>query len=201
VIRTLIAERMALIRAGLVACISPDRDIEVVAELDRREPVLPAVAALRPDVAVIDDGIASADRFAVIDDMYQAAPSCRTLIMATRPCPRDLRRAVAAHATGFVRKDANPDQIRQAIRQVAQGAKALDPDLAFAALDTPASQLTPRETDVLQLAAAGAPTADIARMLCLTPGTIRNHISAILAKTGARNRIDAVRIADHHGWL
>jgi two-component system response regulator DesR len=184
-----------------VACISCECDIEVVAELDRREPVLPAVAALRPDVAVIDDGIAAADGFAVIHDLHDAAPTCHTLIMATRPCPRDLCRAVAAHATGFVRKDADPDGISQAIRQVAQGRKALDPDLAFAALDAPVNPLTPRETDVLRLAAAGAPTAEIARQLCLTTGTVRNHISAIITKAGARNRVDVIRIAGRCGWL
>src|SRR5260221_339114 len=88
---------MALIRAGLAACISRERDIEVVAELDRREPVLPTVAALRPDVAVIDDGIAADDGFAVIKDLHNAAPFCRTLVMATQPRLRDLRQAVAPH--------------------------------------------------------------------------------------------------------
>jgi len=192
---------MALIRAGLAACISRERDIEVVAELDRREPVLPTVAALRPDVAVIDDGIAAADRFAVVRDLHDAAPCCRTLIMAARPCPCDLRRAVAAHATGFLCKDADPDSISQAIRRVAQGRKALDPDLAFAALDALVNPMTPREIDVLRLAAAGAPTAEIAMQLCLTTGTVRNHISAIITKTGARNRVDVIRIAGRCGWL
>jgi len=173
----------------------------VVAELDRREPVLPTAAALRPDVVVIDDGIAGADRFAVIRDLHDAAPSCRTLIMAARAFPCDLRRAVAAHATGFLCKDADPDRIRQAIRQVAQGRRALDPDLAFAALETPVNPMTPRETDVLRLAAAGVPTAEIARQLCLSIGTVRNHISAVIVKTGARNRVDVIRLADRCGWL
>jgi two-component system, NarL family, response regulator DesR len=201
VIRTLIADHMALIRAGLVACLSRELDIEVVAELDCCERVLPAVAALRPDVAVIDDGIAAADGFAVVRDLHDAAPCCRTLIMATRPCPCDLRRAVAAHATGFVCKDADPDGISRAVRQVAQGMKALDPDLAFAALEAPVNPMTPREADVLRLASAGASTAEIARQLCLTTGTVRNHISAIFTKTGARNRVDVIRMADRCGWL
>jgi two-component system, NarL family, response regulator DesR len=201
VIRTLIADRMALIRAGLVACLSRERDIEVVAELDRCGTVLPAVAALRPDVAVIDDGIAAAGGFAVIHDVHDAVPSCRTLIMAAHPCLRDLREAVAAHAAGFVRKDADPDSINQAIRQVARGMKALDPDLACAALDALANPMSPREADVLRLAAAGAPTAEIARQLCLTTGTVRNYISAIITKTGARNRVDVIRIASRCGWL
>ncbi len=200
-IRTLIADRMALIRAGLVACISRERDIEVVAELDRREPVLPTVSSLRPDVAVIDDDIAGHDGFAVIHALHSITPSCHTLIMATRPHPGDLRKAVAAHATGFVLKDTSPEHIGEAIRQVAKGMKTLDPDLAFATLDALVNPMTPRECDVLRLAAEGASTAEIAGLLCLTAGTVRNHISSIIAKIGARNRVDAIRIADHSGWL
>jgi len=192
---------MALIRAGLVACISRERDIEVVAELDRREPVLPTVSSLRPDVAVIDDDIAGHDGFAVIHALHSITPSCHTLIMATRPHPGDLRKAVAAHATGFVLKDTSPEHIGEAIRQVAKGMKALDPDLAFATLDALVNPMTPRECDVLRLAAEGASTAEIAGLLCLTAGTVRNHISSIIAKIGARNRVDAIRIADHSGWL
>ena len=200
-IRTVIAERLALIRAGLVACISQEHDIEVVAELDRREPVLPTVFSLRPDVAVIDDDIACQDGFAVIQALHTITPSCRTLIMANRPHPRDLRKAVAAHATGFVLKDTSPENIGDAIRQVAMGMKAVDPNLAFAALDAPINPMTPRECDVLQLASAGASTVEIAGQLCLAAGTVRNHISSIITKIGARNRVDAIRIADKAGWL
>ena len=200
-IRTVIAERIALIRAGLVACIAAERDIEIVAELDRRESVLTTISSLRPDVAIIGDDIAGPDGFAVIQALHTITPSCHTLIMASRPSPGDLRKAVAAHAAGFVRKDTAPEHISEAIRQVARGMKALDPDLAFATLDTPANPMTRRECDVLRLAAGGASTAEIARHLCLTAGTVRNHISSIITKFGARNRVDAIRIAGQSGWL
>jgi two-component system, NarL family, response regulator DesR len=121
--------------------------------------------------------------------------------MASRPNPGDLRRAVAAHAAGFVLKDTSPENISEAIRQVARGQKALDPGLAYATLDAPANPMTPRECDVLRLAAGGASTAEIAGHLCLTAGTVRNHISSIITKIGARNRVDAIRIAGHLGWL
>jgi two-component system, NarL family, response regulator DesR len=200
-IRTLIAERIALLRAGLVACITREQDIEVVAEIDRCEPVVPAASALHPDVVIIDDDIASLNDFAVVRALRTATPSCRTLIMATNPRPCDLRKAVAAHATGFVRKDASPENINAAVRRVARGMKALDPDLAFATLDVPLNPMTQRECTVLRLAADGAPTAEIAAELYLTIGTVRNHISSIITKVGARNRVDAIRIADHSGWL
>jgi two-component system, NarL family, response regulator DesR len=201
VIRVLIAERTALIRAGLVVCMSQERDIEVVAEVDRGEQVLPTARSVRPDVALIDDDIAGCRGFGLIDALHTGIPSCRTLIIATNRHPRDLRKAVAAHATGFVLKDSSLEDISEAIRQVAGGRRALDPDLAFATLDTPANPMTPRECDVLRLAAGGAPTAEIAGLLCLTTGTVRNHISSIIVKIGARNRVDAIRIADHCGWL
>ena len=200
-IRTLIADRVPLIRAGLAACLAREPGIEVVAELDCHQRVLPAVYALRPDVAVIDDALAWHDDLAVVHALHTLTPSCRTLILATRPHPRDLRQAVAAHAAGFVLKDTTPQHLSQAIRQVAQGLKVLDPDVAFATLDCPANPMTPRECDVLRLAAAGAPTAEIAGKLFLAAGTVRNHISSIIAKTGARNRVDAIRMAEHCGWL
>jgi len=172
-----------------------------VAELDCREPVLPTISSLRPDVAVIDDDIAFHDGFAVIEALHAITPSCHALIMASRPQLGDLRKAVAAHAAGFMLKDTSPENISEAIRQVAKGMKALDPDLAFATLDAPVNPMTPRECDVLRLAADGASTAEIARQLCLTAGTVRNHISSILTKIGARNRVDAMRIAEKAGWL
>jgi len=200
-IRTLIAERIALLRAGLVACITREQDIDVVAEVDRCEPVVPTASALQPDVVVIDDDIASINDFAIVRALHSASPFCRTLILASNPRPCDLRKAVAAHATGFVRKDASPENVNAAIRRVAKGMKALDPDLAFATLDVPVNPMTQRECTVLRLAAAGAPTAEIAGRLFLTTGTVRNHISSIIMKVGARNRVDAIRIADHSGWL
>ena len=200
-IRTIVAERIALIRVGLVACITEEHDMEVVAQLDRGEAVLPAVSSLRPDVAVIDEDIAHPDGFWLVRAVHTARPACPVLIMSDRPHPRSLRQAVAAQATGFLSKDTAPEDIRAAIRQVAKGMKALDAALAFAALDAPHNPMTPRECDVLRLAAEGVPTSEIARRLCLTTGTVRNHISSIIAKTGARNRVDAIRIASHRGWL
>ena len=98
-------------------------------------------------------------------------------------------------------KDTSPENISEAIRQVAKGMKALDPGLAFATLDALVNPMTPRECDVLRLASAGTSTAEIADQLCLTVGTVRNHISSIINKIGARNRVDAIRIADKAGWL
>lgn len=200
VIRMLVAERVALTRAGLVALLLGELDCEVVAELDRPEFVVPASRTSRPDVAVIDEKMAG-DEFRLIREVHCAAPGCSSVIMADSQTPRRLREAVAAGADGFVGKESAPDKIAEAIGRVASGGKALDPDLAFSALSTTVSPLTTREIDVLRLASEGAPDPEIAQELYLAVGTVRNYISRAIGKTGARTRVDAIRKAEGAGWL
>ena len=200
-IRTLIAEQTSLIRAGLVALLSGTGDIHVIAELQRGDQVVSASLAFQPDVAVLDAALPGADGFAAARALHAELPSCRSLIMSERRDPAGLRRAVAAHATGFVMRDVAPDFMAEAVRRVARGKKVVDPELAFAALNTAKNPLTDRELDVLRLAAEGSTTAEIAGRLCLSVGTVRNYLSRAITKTGGRNRVDAIRIADGAGWL
>lgn len=200
-IRTLIAERAALVRVGLTALLDNEPDIRVVAGLDRPDLVLPAACASLPDVAVLDEGMAGCDGFAMTRALHKAVPACGLIIMADGRNPCELQEAVAAGADGFVVKDSPPGTITEAIRRVAGGGKALDPDLAFSALDSLANPLTPREADILRLAAQGASTPEIASELCLSVGTVHNYMSRVIGKTCARNRVDAIRIADRAGWL
>jgi two-component system response regulator DesR len=174
--------------------------MEVVAELDRAELVVPVAGMSRPDVAVIAEGIAG-QRFATIRALRVAVPACGSVIVASGHSPGKLREAVAASADGFLLMESTPDKITEAIRRVAAGGKALDPDLVFSALNTETSPLTARETDVLRLAAKGAPVTEIADELYLSVGTVRNYISRVIGKTGARGRVDAIRIAEGAGWL
>ena len=200
-IRTLIADSVALIRVGLIALLTMEPDIEVVAELDRLEPVARAAIAAQPDVALIEGAMAAHDGFAMVRALHAAAPACGLVIMASSRNRGELRNAVAACADGFVVKDSAPDKITEAIRRVAQGKKAVDPDLAFSALNNVANPLTAREVAILRLAAQGAPAMEIADELCLSLGTVRNYLSRVIGKTCARNRVDAIRIADGAGWL
>ena len=121
--------------------------------------------------------------------------------MAGRRRPGDLRRAVAAGVMGYLLIDAPPEDLADAVRRVAQGERVIDAELAFAALETAERPLTERELDVLRLAAKGASSAEIANHLFLSVRTVRNHMSRIIGKIGARNRVDAIRIADDAGWL
>ena len=200
-IRTLIAEQTCIIRAGLVAFLSCADDIKVIAELQRGDDVVSASRALLPDVAVLGASLPGADGFAAARALHAELPTCHSLIMSDQRDPAGVRRAVAAHATGFVVRDAPPDFLTDAVRRAAGGKKVIDPDLAFAALNAEENPLTSRELDALRLAAQGATTAEIATDLCLSAGTVRNYLSRAIAKTGARNRVDAIRIITSAGWL
>jgi two-component system response regulator DesR len=200
-IRTLIAEKSCLIRAGMVALLSGAGDIEVVAELQRGDEVVSTSRIVKPDVAVLAAKLPAMDGFAVACALRAELPMCRALIVSDRRDPADLRRAVAAQAVGFIVRDAPPDHIVEAVRRLANGSKVIDSDLAFVALRATENPLTPRELEALRLAGDGAPTEEIARKLCLSAGTVRNYLSRAIIKTGGRNRVDAIRIASGAGWL
>jgi two-component system, NarL family, response regulator DesR len=204
VIRTLVAESVALVRAGLLVLLAREPDIKVVAEIDRAELVIPTAAQLQPDVAVLDGAMAAPDGFAAIRELRAAAPACGSIIMSASRSPCELREAIAARADGYVTKDSGPDKLIDAIRRVAAGSKAVDPDLAFSTLTTLTTRVSPltrREEDVLRLAAQGQPAVEIAGRLYLSVGTVNNYMSRVIGKTGARNRVDAIRIAEGAGWL
>jgi two-component system, NarL family, response regulator DesR len=202
VIRTLIGESNALVRAGLSAFLEREPDIKVVAELDRSQEVIPAACAFGAEVAVLDAGMAARDRFAPVRALHAAVPGCGALIMASASDkPRELREALTACADGVVLRESDPGEITEAVRRVAAGGKAVDPDIAFSALNSADNPLTPREVDVLRLVAEGAPVREIAAELCLSAGTVNNYLSRVIGTTGARNRVDAIRIADQAGWI
>jgi len=106
-----------------------------------------------------------------------------------------------AGASGFVVKDIPADQLADAIRRVQAGLRVVDPALAAETLATGESPLTARERDVLAAARGGGTVADIARLLFLSDGTVRNYLSSAIGKTGARTRVEAARVAEQRGWL
>jgi two-component system response regulator DesR len=199
VIHVLIVENMNLIRGGLVALLSGHPDMEVVAELESADKALPAALELEPDVVLLGAGMDEAND--VARALHEELQTCAIVIMANRRRPGDLRRAVAAGVMGYLLIDTPPSDLADAVRRVAQGERVIDSELAFAALDSAECPLTEREVDVLRLAAQGASSAEIAVHLFLSVRTVRNHISRIIGKIGARNRVDAIRIADDAGWL
>lgn len=197
----LIAEDQHLIRGALVALLSLESDLEVVAELDRGDQVLDAAEKTRPNVAVLDIDMPGLDGLAVAARLHECQPDCHTLILTGLSQPGNLLRALRAHVRGFIVKDAPAEKLADGIRRVAAGQRVIDPELVSVALDTGESPLTSRETDVLREAAAGIPTDQIGTRLSLSPATVRNYLSSAISKVGAQNRIDAIRVARQNGWL
>ncbi|WP_340376219.1 response regulator transcription factor [Streptomyces sp. SS7] len=200
-LKILIAEDMVMLRRALAELLSLESDFDVVAEVDRGDEIVPRARALRPDVAVLDIGLPGMDGITAAAALCTAVPDCRILMLTGLGNPSTLRRALASRATGFLCKDANPAQLVGAIRAVAAGKRVVDPHLAVAALEEVTQPLAPRELEVLRLAAAGEGTAAIAGRLFLSTGTVRNYLSSAVVKLGARNRMDAVRIAREGGWI
>ncbi len=200
-IRVLIAEDQEMIREALAALLSFEDDIEVVAQVGRGDEVTPAALASKPDVALLDIEMPGMDGLTAAAALSQASPGTKIVILTTFGRPGYLRRAMEAGASGFVVKDSPADRLARTIRQVLSGQRVIDPELAAAALSEGASPLTPRERDVLAASQDGATIAEIAAALYLSEGTVRNYLSACIQKTGARNRTEALRVAEERGWL
>jgi len=200
-IRLLLADDQDLIRGALSALLELEPDFEVVASVDRGDKVVAAALANRPDVALLDIEMPGLDGLAAAAVLSAQVPECRVVILTTFGRAGYLRRAMAAGAVGFVVKDAPPEALADAVRRVVRGERVVDPALAAATLAAGDSPLTGRERDVLNAARSGVAVAEIAARLYLSEGTVRNYLSAAIAKTGAQNRMAAVRIADERGWL
>jgi two-component system response regulator DesR len=200
-IRLLLADDQALVRGALVALLDLEPDLTVVAEVAAGDQVLAAVRLHRPDVALIDVEMPGMDGIEATRTLKQELPSTRVLIVTTFGRPGYLRRALQAGADGFVVKDTPARQLADAVRRVHSGLRVVDPDLAADSLVAGESPLTARESDVLRAARDGASVAAIAGRLYLSEGTVRNHLSSAIGKTGSANRGEATRVADQNGWL
>jgi two-component system response regulator DesR len=202
-IRVLLAEDQVMIREALAALLSFEDDIEVVAQVGRGDEVTGAANDTKPDVALLDIEMPGADGLTAAAALRRACPDIKIIILTTFGRPGYLRRAMESGASGFIVKDSPADKLVRTIRDVLAGQRVIDPDLAAAALAEGASPLTPREKDVLAAAAReeGATLAQIAAALYLSEGTVRNYLSSCIQKTSARNRAEAIRVAQARGWL
>jgi two-component system, NarL family, response regulator DesR len=200
-IKIMIAEDQAMVRQALVALLGLEPDIEVVAQAANGDEALAMAAKHQPDVAVLDIEMPGPSGIDVARQLRQDGFGGQVVIVTTFGRPGYLRAAMAAGASGFLLKDAPAVQLAQAIRRVAAGERVVDPVLAAAALAEGDSPLTGRERDVLAAAASHDAISQIASRLHLSPGTVRNHLSAAMQKLGARNRAEAVQMAQRKGWL
>jgi two-component system, NarL family, response regulator DesR len=200
-IRLLLADDQELVRRALCTLLDLEDDFEVVASVGRGDQVLDAAVAHRPDVALLDIEMPGLDGLAAAAVLAARLPACRVVMLTTFGRAGYLRRAMEAGAVGFVVKDAPPEALADTIRRVHAGQQVIDPALAAATLAAGRSPLTARERDVLAAARSGATVVEIAGMLCLSEGTVRNYLSNAIGKTSTRNRMEALRVAEERGWL
>jgi two-component system, NarL family, response regulator DesR len=200
-IRVLLAEDQAMIREALAALLSFEDDIEVVAQVGRGDEVAATAAETSADVALLDIEMPGMDGLTAAGQLHKIRPGTKIVILTTFGRPGYLRRAMESGVSGFIVKDSPADKLARTIRQVMNGQRVIDPDLAAAALAEGGSPLTPRERDVLAASADGKTIQQIAAAVCLSEGTVRNYLSSCIQKTGARNRTEALRIAEERGWL
>ena len=200
-IGVLLAEDQAMVRGALASLLALEQDIEVVADVGRGDEVLEAARRARPDVALLDIGLPGLDGLEVAELLRREEPGVRVLMLTTFNRPGYLKRAMEAGAAGFLLKDAPAEDLARAIRSAVAGQRVVDPGLAAAALSLGENPLTAREQEVLEHARRHGTVAELAAALHLSPGTTRNHLSAIMHKLDAHSRIEAIRVAEERGWL
>ena len=200
-ITVLLADDQHMVRGALAALLDLEPDITIVGEVARGDEVVDRVVELRPDVALLDVEMPGIDGLAAAAAINEMVPSTRILILTTFGRPGYLRRAMESGASGFIVKHAPVDQLADAVRRVHRGERVVDPVLAAETLAAGPSPLTGRERDVLMASRDSPTVATIAARLFLSEGTVRNYLSSVIAKTGASNRAEALRIAEDRGWL
>ena len=199
-IKVLIAEDQAMVLGALAALIDIEPDLEVVAQASSGSDAMKAALTLKPDVVVTDIEMPGLSGLELAMELRQRGSTARVIILTTFARPGYLRRALDAGANGYLLKDAPSSRLADAIRRVHGGGRAVDPELAAEAWSE-SDPLTDRERQVLRLAADGQAGAEIAEQLELSEGTVRNYLSDAISKLGAKNRVEAARIARVKGWL
>ena len=189
-----------MMRSALAGLLALEPDLRVVAEVARGDEVIAAATAARPDVVLLDIELPGRSGLDVIEELLQAVPGTRVVVVTTFGRPGYLSRSLAAGARGFLVKDDPVSQLAASIRDVVAGGIVVNPVLAAQALSASPDPLSDRERTVLAASADGATIADIAVELHLSHSTVRNYLSAAIGKLGARNRGEALSIARRNGW-
>ncbi|GEK86451.1 response regulator transcription factor [Microbacterium aerolatum] len=199
-IRVLLADDEAMIRSALAALLRLEDDIDVVAECADGLQAVALAEKLQPDICLLDLEMPGLDGVEVAERLNRSVAT-RCVVVTRHARPGVLRRALASGVAGFLPKSRDADEVAEVIRRVAAGARYVDPEVAADALSDERSPLTDRELDVLRAGRRGETTGQVAKALSLAPGTVRNHISAVLAKLHVATRQQAVLMAEERGWI
>jgi DNA-binding NarL/FixJ family response regulator len=217
-IRVLIADDEPLVRTGIGLILRSELDIEIVGFAGDGSEALQRVQELQPDIVLMDvrmpgtDGIEATRQ--IVEDVATGGPDCAVLILTTYHADEAVRGALRAGASGFLLKDAAPEELVAAIRAVSSGEAWLDPAVAKRLLEEfkgrpqttlPSreefSRITPREREVLVLVAHGLTNAEIADHLVVAEATVRTHVNRVLSKLGLNHRAQAVAAAYRSGLV
>lgn len=200
-IRVLIADDENLVRDALASLLELDDDIDVVGVAASGTEAVAAAARLRPDLALLDLQMPGLDGIEAASQIRAVNPSCNCIIVTSHGRPGYLKKALGVGVRGFLPKTTSAATLATVIREVHAGGRHVDPQLAAEAIAAGDSPLTPRESDVLEYAADGAPVEEIALRASLSAGTVRNYLSSAVAKLGTTNRHEAIRVAQRQGWI
>ncbi|WP_339275545.1 response regulator transcription factor [Paenibacillus sp. FSL W8-0426] len=199
-IRIVLAEDQKLLRGALATLLSLEDDIEVVGQAENGEEVMSMIQQYEPDVAVLDIEMPLKTGLDIAELIQKNKSACRVIILTTFARPGYFQRAMQAGVYGYLLKDTGSDELADAIRRVHDGKRVINSELSLAAWDDPCP-LSPREREVMKLAAQGLVLQDIGAQLFLSYGTVRNYMSDAIGKLGANTRIEAIDIARSKGWL
>jgi two-component system response regulator DesR len=199
----LLAHGSRLVRQALAVVISREEDLDVTWELAAADDILSVAGREQPDVIVLDHALPEAGAAELCEKVCAQLPDCRVLMLVERRSSAGLLPAITRFTprVGIVATEDSVPRLVQGIRQLMAGEFVLDVEFAVAALNADKNPLTERERDILRLARKGEPAKEIAARLYLSAGTVRNYLSRVMAKTGARTRIEAVRRAQEAGWI
>jgi len=200
VIRVVVAEDQAMVLGALAALLEIENDIEVVGRARDGHEALELVRHEKPDVLLTDIEMPGMTGLELADTLKREGSTTRVVILTTFARPGYLRRALETGASGYVLKDAPSEKLAEAVRRVKMGLRVVDPELAAEAW-VEADPLTDRERQVLRLGEEGKTGAEIAQLLGLSEGTVRNYLSGAISKLGVANRVEAARLARQKGWL
>ncbi|MGH8220564.1 MAG: response regulator [Steroidobacteraceae bacterium] len=199
-LRVIIAEDQAMVLGALAALIQLEPDMHVIDQVRDGTDAIRAVMEKRPDILLADIEMPGLSGIDLTRALKQRGVATKIIILTTFARPGYLQRALEAGASGYLLKESPSRELAAAIRRVHAGEQVVNPRLAAEAL-VDRDPLTNRERQVLQLVEGGASSGEIATMLRLSKGTVRNHLSQAITKLAANSRVDAARIAKLKGWL
>lgn len=195
-----IAEDQRMLRGALALLLDFEEDIQVVGQAGDGKEALDLIAELKPDVCLLDIEMPIKSGLEVAEELQRLRLPCRIIILTTFARPGYFERAVQAGVQGYLLKDEPSERLAEAIRHVMEGRREVSPELVFGTVRE-VNPLTEREREILRLAAAGNSSGEIASILHLSYGTVRNYMSEVLNKLEAKNRIEAIALAEEKGWI